>query len=302
MMDSDLPLVIARAVHFASCLLIVSVCWFDLLVMRGQCGTARDSWTKIARWLVLAALPLAALSGAAWFALIVTGMSGFPFSQAMQTHVMGMVWRDTKFGRLWQLRTIFFIALSVSVALRPPKLKRWAFALLGALFLGSLAWSGHGRYGSNRAHLLADSLHLLVAAAWPFGLIPFALMLWTLRRGAQWQTLATVTRRFSALSLFSVAALAATGIVNSCYMLNSPGDLSRTAYGRMLMIKVCIFATAVAVGAVNLLRLKPRMALIDSDPSRPALALQVTTFIEIVCAIAIIAALSVLGTLPPPHE
>src|SRR5580658_5426709 len=115
MMDSDFPLVMARSVHFASCLLIVSVWWFDFLVMRGISEGSPASWTKIRRWLILAALPLAALSGAAWFALIVMRMSGLPFHQAMQPHILGMVWRDTKFGRLWQWRTIFFAALILAL-------------------------------------------------------------------------------------------------------------------------------------------------------------------------------------------
>ncbi len=237
-----------------------------------------------------------------WFALIVMGMSGFPFEQAMQPHIMGMVWRDTKFGQLWQLRSVVFIGLSISLVLRPPKLRRLLVTLLGVILLGSLAWSGHGRYGSNRLHLLADSLHLLIAAAWPIGLIPFALMLWSLRRGAQWQSLAKITRRFSMMSLLSVAGLIASGLLNSCFMLNSLSDLSKTAYGRTLLEKICIFSVAVAIGAVNLLLLKPRMAARHPNPSRAALLMQITTLIEIICAIAIIAVVSVLGTLPPPHE
>jgi copper resistance protein D len=302
MNQSDLPLVIARAVHFAACLMIVSVCWLDLLAMRGETGAPAVTWGKIGRWLIACALPATAISGAIWFALIVMGMSGLPIHQALQPHIMGMVWRDTKFGHLWQFRSIVFVTLSISVALRPRKLRRPLVTLLSVILLGSLAWSGHGRYGSNRLHLLADSLHLLIAAAWPIGLIPFALMLWSLRRGAHWQTLAKITRRFSMMSLLSVAGLTATGLLNCCFMLNSLSDLSKTAYGRTLLEKICIFAAAVAVGAVNLLLLKPRMAARDSNPSRAALVMQITTLVEIICAIAIIAVVSVLGTLPPPHE
>jgi putative copper export protein len=127
-------------------------------------------------------------------------------------------------------------------------------------------------------------------------------MLWSLRRGAHWQTLAKITRRFSMMSLLSVAGLAATGLLNCCFMLNSVSDLSKTSYGRTLLEKICIFAVAVAMGAVNLLLLKPRMTARRSNPSRAALVMQITTLIEIICAIAVIAVVSVLGTLPPPHE
>ncbi len=55
MNQSDLPLVIARAVHFGACLLLVSVCWLDLLVMRGEIGSPPAAWAKIERWLVFCA-------------------------------------------------------------------------------------------------------------------------------------------------------------------------------------------------------------------------------------------------------
>jgi putative copper resistance protein D len=302
MMDSDQLLILARAVHFGTCLLAMSVCWFNLFVMRGDLGAAVPSWTRFARCILWIAIPLAALSGAAWFALIVMGMSGFPFAEAMQPHILGMVWRDTKFGKLWQLRAFDWLPLALSSLIQPRKLMWPAVTFFSAVLLGSLAWSGHGRYGSKQLHLAADALHLLIAAAWPAGLLPFAILLFSLRRTAQWQIVAKMTNRFSAMSLFSVAVLATTGIVNSCYMLNSISDLSRTAYGRMLLAKICVFAAALVMGAVNLMLLKPRLAARDSRSSRTALALQVTTSIEILCAIAAIAVVALLGTLAPPHD
>src|ERR1700728_4728020 len=170
-MDSDSLLAIARAVHFATCLLAMSICWLEMLVMRRDLRAAAPPWPKIARWLVLTALPLAALSGGAWFALVVMGMSDLPFAQAMNPHILGMVWRDTKFGHLWKWRAVDWIALTLLARFRTRAFARPVFVVLSAFLLASLAWSGHGRYGSKQLHLLAGRLHLLGAAAGAGGVV-----------------------------------------------------------------------------------------------------------------------------------
>ena len=166
--------------------------------------------------------------------------------------------------------------------------------------LGSLAWSGHGQDGNRpQWHLLADTSHLLVAAVWPTGLLPFGILLLFLRRTPAdegWPAASQITNRFSSISLASVAILAATGFVNSCYMLRSVSDLFSTTYGRVLLAKITFFLLAVCLGAVNLLLLKPRLA---RRPAKIAGKLQITTTAEIVLATAVVVVVALLGTLPP---
>ncbi len=107
------------------------------------------------------------------------------------------------------------------------------------------------------------------------------------------------------MSLFSVAMIALTGVVNSLFLLHSPADLFLTGYGRVLVAKLILFTLTLALGAVNLLHLAPALANSASsapaDPDRAAARLQLTTTAELVGTAGIIVAVAILGMLPLPH-
>ncbi len=314
-MDTDLTTMIwfiaARAVHFGSCLIIFSVCWFDRFTIpgqvRGESSVVVRFWEKIAAWLMALAIPMAAVSGAAWFAVVAMNMSGLPLNQALQPHVVRLV-LHTRFGQLWQWRLVCWAAVALAACgvhfssaksrLRPAM--TWLTFLLGAILLGSLAWSGHGQDGNRpQWHLLADVSHLISGSIWPTGLLPFGILLLLLRRSSadgRWSAVSKITSRFSAISLAAVAALVTTGFVNSCYMLRGFSDLFSTTYGRVLLTKIIFFLLAVALGAVNLILLKPRLA---ARPANIAAKLQITTALEVVLGTAAVVAVAVLGILPP---
>lgn len=314
-MDNDLTtttwFIAARAVHFGSCLLILGICWFDRFAItakiRRESGVVMKFWEKIAAVLMLLALPTAAVSGAAWFAVVAMRMSDLPLNQAMQLNVLRMV-SHTRFGRLWHWRLLCWLATLVAavgiyLSSARPRLRSaliWLTLVFGVALLGSLAWSGHGQDGNPpQWHLLADILHLIVAAIWPTGLLPFGILLLCLRRASadeQWPVLSQITNRFSAMSLAAVGILAATGFVNSCYMLQSVSELFSTTYGQVLLAKIILFLLAVMLGAVNLFRLKPRLT---DRPAHVAAKLQITTGLEFVLGTAAVVVVALLGTLPP---
>src|ERR1700678_3195852 len=91
-------LIAARAIHFGSCLLVFSVWMFDRFII---VPAAVAHWRTIRRCLLAVALPAAAFSGAWWFAELAVGMSG----QALQMNIVSLVWKQTHFGQLWQLRS-----------------------------------------------------------------------------------------------------------------------------------------------------------------------------------------------------
>jgi copper resistance protein D len=176
----------------------------------------------------------------------------------------------------------------------------WMLTIPGAALLGSLAWSGHGRDGNSPGlHLLADIFHLIAAGAWPTGLLPFSMILFSVRmRGIDddFVNLIMITRRFSTMSLICVGLIAVTGIVNSCFLLASAASLISTFYGRVLCVKIALLLAIVALGAINLLYLKPRLA---SGKSNFARKLQMTVGAELTFAVVVVVVVSVLGTLPP---
>ena len=275
-MDNDTAtsawFVATRAVHFVSCLLALGVFAFDRFVVTRTGGAGlRRWWEPLARRLVLLALPAAAVSGAAWFALAALDMSGLPAREAVREGVFNLVWRKTQFGVVWQWRSLFWVGAAAGVPFASARLPRlladasaWVGFTSAALLTATLAWTGHGRTGpSARLHLFADVAHLLACGFWPAGLLPLALVLFRLKgvESAERRRLTSaVVRRFSAASLASVALLAGTGVVNSRALVGTWANLFHTPYGRLLAVKVAVFLAMVGIGAVNLLWLKPGLS------------------------------------------
>jgi putative copper resistance protein D len=323
-LDESFPIaawfVATRAIHFAACLLLFGVLMFDRavaapLVRQGYLEVGRQ-WESIARRLVFVALPAAVLSGASWFALVAINMSSLPATQALRLENLQVVWDQTRFGTLWKLRLALCLAIAVVSALLyirgqsrpgPTALARLSF-LLSGLLAASLAWSGHGQTGPwSTLHLLADTCHLLSSGCWGAGLLPFTLMLLSLRRApapGQRPAIARLTRRFSEMSLASVAVLALSGLVNSWLLVGSVSNLTRTAYGRVLMLKVALFCVAVGLACINRLWLKPRLlraAGVETDAAIEVTAarLQFNTAAELVIVTVILIATAILGMLAP---
>jgi copper resistance protein D len=278
-------LVAARALHFGACMLAFGVWVFDRFIV---VPAVASHWRSMMKWLLIPALVAAALSGVWWFALLAVGMSG----QALQMNILRLVWKQTHFGQLWQLRLIFLILAAIA-----PVFSRWFALIAGGLLLGSLAWAGHGRTEEWTAgHLIADTVHLLAAGCWPVGLVPFGLLLHRLKRSVEQSAISELTTRFSGMSLICVSVLTASGLVNTWVLLGSVSNLWQTVYGRVLLIKISIFCVMVSIGAVNLLRLKPRLAAGDGG-AVGQLRLNVTA--EILLGMVVITVVALLGLLPP---
>ena len=128
--------------------------------------------------------------------------------------------------------------------------------LVAASAAASLAGSSLAGHASSRGGLLfaaVDWLHLLAVAAW-VGTLPGLLLLARRARtlGAEEGPLLGATlRRHSRLALAAAPIVALTGIANSPLVLGGAQGLIGTEYGNALLAKVALFATALAIGAVN---------------------------------------------------
>jgi putative copper resistance protein D len=272
--------VLARAIHFAACLLLFSVCVFDRFIVS---ASIREFWNRISKWLIVIAMPMALLSGIAWFAAVSIQMSDQPLSAS----VMQIVWSQTQFGTLCKLRLLIWICLLIFFWFR----LRWTSQIFGGIFVLSLAWAGHGQTGSSpRLHLFADVLHLLAAGCWPTSLLPLALLLWRMRKDKI--DPAAMVHRFSTMSIIAVALLLVSGIANSFFLLEHVSDFFVTTYGRVLLMKIMLFILMLALGAVNLLILKPRLPRTTSQ-------LRWTVSIEMLLTAAVLIVVAILGLLPP---
>jgi copper resistance protein D len=153
--------------------------------------------------------------------------------------------------------------------------------------------------------LFADVLHLLAAGVWPAGLLLLFLLLKQSRRittPADWLSMAELVRRFSVSSLIAVSLLVITGYINSWFLVGSVSNLFSEPYGRWLLAKIIFFGIALAIAAINLLRLKPRLLVESAQPDMAAVTvaqLRRNVQIELLLGSAIIIIVAVLGILPP---
>ena len=247
--------------------------------------------------LVWLSLALAVLSGAAWLVLLASEILGTSIADVCLHGGAWPVLTGTRFGLVWCVRLV--LALLLGLLLLWPA-ARWFQVTIAAALLALPALIGHSGATpglTGDLQLASDMLHLLAAGAWLGGLPGLALLLRDARRGVErpWGQLAIqATRRFSALGILSVGTLLASGLINSWNLLGTPGDLIATDYGRLVALKIGLFATMVTIAAVNKFRLTPQL------PAPGALhRLQRNSVAEICLGLCVLLFVGVLGTLQP---
>jgi copper resistance protein D len=304
----DGPLVAIRAVHFFATAVTAGSLIFRAVVAEPALRSIDGDSAVVRSQILLTAwtgLVISAVSGAVWLQLQAASMSGLPLREAMTSNVLLTVLDQTQFGLVLEIRLVLAVILAVCLALDRLALSR-RLALASALGLAAtIAWTGHA--GSDldeigMLHLMADVLHLTAAAAWIGGLVSLTLLLAETRRDPACASLARdATRRFSTLGIVSVGTLFSTGIVNTWILVGSFNAFIATGYGRLLMIKIALFAVMVTFAAVNRFRLTPRLILsTESGPQPDSLRLLTrNSIIEIALGLAIYGIVGLLGTLHP---
>jgi putative copper resistance protein D len=249
-------LVLARTLHIGSAMLLFAIPYFMLVILRpvSAAGTngSYDSFCRcVVKWL-WAGLILEAISGFCWF-WFVTAQIGdqSPWGIMDENDLTTVLWQ-TRFGQLWLARAAVGIALGVALYFlsrseggTPPKPfpLSWFVLIISGVLLITLAWAGHAAAGIHfhALHLIADTLHLLIGAIWPVGLIPLGLFLWHMGKSENKDYEQTL-HRFSQSCLIAVPLLLLTGIIISWLMLGSWEALLTTAYGKLLSVKILVVA------------------------------------------------------------
>ncbi len=167
----------------------------------------------------------------------------------------------TRFGEVELLRLILLAAvlpvLLVFGAGRSAasRFVRWsirvgAVAAVGLLFTPGL--SGHAATGDDITLTMAlDVVHLGAAAVWLGGLAVLVCLLLPGPRAAEPREVASVSLSTSAYMFGAVAAVVATGVVQSIGQVGSFYALTNTVYGRTLLVKIGLVFLLVVVGALS---------------------------------------------------
>lgn len=202
-------------------------------------------------------------------AVLVVGTLGFALTQAWLNSPGS--WLAAAFaGRIGLLLALRVLLAAVLLLLvwrlpllvpgRPVSLWWLAAGGAGLILLTFSLQSHNAALGGSQAILatVMDWLHLLATAAWMGGLLALALLLRPNQLEAGMRQ--ALVPRFSRLALLSVLTLSLTGLYSAITHVRTLEALWATTYGRMVTAKSLLFALLLALGAVNLLVLSPRLA------------------------------------------
>ena len=276
-------LVLCRFLHFTVVLMLFGAWLFRPLLLNGEALALDRQLTRLTRWLTAIALA----SGIAWALLITASMAGSA-AAAFDVDTVALVLGNTFFGQVWRwhllinalLLALLFTPWRSNLALR--------LGLSGAL-LATLAPVGHGAMLdglSGQLLILNQVIHLTCVAAWLGGLL---LLVMILRQPSQPRE---VLRRFSGVGYWLVAGLLITGLINVRVLTGQwwPTPLF-SGFALILLIKAALVVGMLALALFNRLR-------IDDCEQRMG-ALKRSVVLEWLLGMGAVAAVSLLGTLPP---
>jgi copper transport protein len=229
------------------------------------------------------------------------------------------LFRVTAFGRAYVDMEICYVLFVAAAALalwvdRPLRRQRSIAELLsvtGAL-VGAAAvllvpgLAGHAAQTAPRGlSLLLDWCHLISGSIWLGGLVGLLVVWATLPAGRRVAGLGVCVPRFSNVALASVLVLLATGVGATIIHIPILAALWQTSYGIAILVKIGLLSAAMLLGAVNLLRSKPRLVAATAQPGlgEPAARLlRRTVSGEVILASSAVLAAAILSSLAPPSS
>jgi putative copper resistance protein D len=247
-----------------------------LLVDRDVSLTTTGAARRPPRWampMIAVSVTATVVSGAVWLVLQAADLTDSPLDEAWRDGALGTLLFDTYAGRVWQIRIGMAAALVLNVGalavtgLKPMQgwLNATGLALAGAVLI-SAAWLGHAGADPSELgplHLSVHAAHMLAAATWLGGLLPFSLLLRQARRAPTATDLALARRtgiRFGNLAQLAVAILLLCGIVNTGLVVDSFGNLLTGEFAELLAAKVGLLLIMLVLAAENRRRLVPNLA------------------------------------------
>lgn len=282
-------LILCRFVHFGAVLLM-----FGSGVFRGvlfasnmagfEASPTRQHVDRLLLWLTGTAL----LSALGWL-ILTAGSMADDWREGFAPSTLALVLGHTFFGHVWIVHLALNL-LALIWVLRPDTTVR-SRLWINALLLLTLAPVGHGAmFDGLRGQLLIFNqvLHLLGVAAWLGGLLMLAVLI----RSLDARDLRAVLLRFSGIGYGLVALIIVTGWVNVRALSGALWpEPAFSGFGAVLAVKVALVLCMLALAAVN--------RSLARAPVLHCCLLKVSVGLECLFGAAALAAVSLLGTLPP---
>ncbi|PKA72917.1 putative copper resistance protein D [Pseudomonas baetica] len=277
-------LVLCRFLHFTVVLMLFGAWLFRPLLLKGDAPELDRHLARLARWLAAVALA----SGIVWALLITASMAGSA-AAAFDPDTVALVLGNTFFGQVWRWH-LLINAVLLALLFTPWRSNLPLRLGLSALLLATLAPVGHGAMLdglSGQLLILNQIVHLTCVAAWLGGLL---LLVMIVRQPSE--PMREILRRFSGIGYALVAGLLISGLINVRVLTGQwwPTPLF-TGFALILLIKAMIVLGMLGLALFNRLRIE--------DCAQRMGALRRSVVLEWLLGIGAVAAVSLLGTLPP---
>ena len=256
--------------------------------------------------LIVAALVVALGSLAALVAQ--TAVMAGSLSEALKPASLSFMVTGTALGMAMVVRAVIAdLGFGLLVDLKPGR-ALWGLTIVAGLVVAaSFTWTGHGAATEGPGgplHLVADVLHAVAAALWLGALAALTILL--LRRADPDDlSIHRALHGFAGLGTLAVGLLVLTGLVNSWFLVGPAriGALGASLYGQLLIGKLALFATMLALAAGNRFRLTPGLGSVlasGEDPRQALQQLRRSVVAETLVGGVLLAVVAVMGTLAPP--
>ena len=277
-------LVLCRFVHFIVVLMLFGAWLFRPLLLKDEALQVDRRLARLARWLTAIAL----VSGIAWALLITASMAGSA-AAAFDPDTVALVLGNTFFGQVWRWH-LLINAVLLALLFTPWRSSMPLRLGLSGLLLVTLAPVGHGAMLdglSGQLLILNQIVHLTCVAAWLGGLL---LLVMILRQPTE--PVPVVLRRFSGVGYTLVAGLLITGLINVRVLTGQwwPTPMF-SGFALILLIKALLVVAMLGLALFNRLRME--------DCEQRMGTLRRSVMLEWLLGIGAVAAVSLLGTLPP---
>ncbi len=139
----------------------------------------------------------------------------------------------------------------------------------------------------------ADVVHVAAAGVWVGGVLTMGWVLTQRRRRGAPLRAAELAVRFSPIAAVALAAASAAGLALTWMILDTPGELVSTDWGRTLIAKLLVVGVAAAMGGYNHRNVVPQLAA-NADDEPVEHMLRIVVRIEGAVLISVIAVTAVL--------
>jgi putative copper export protein len=276
----DVAVAAARGVVFAAALQAAGAAMF-----RAMIGPSPEHVEAFIRRLIVGAALVTIVAVLARSALEPARMAG-TLSGVSDPFLWSLLWQsDVAVAQASRLVGAGILLLATISERRGAAVGRWIGI---GLIVVSFATMGHTRAHSGSLPLGAFLVvHTGVAAFWFGALWPLLIVL----RHADADESTRMLGAFSTVAVRAVPALFAAGIILAVLLIGSVAGLA-SSYGRLVVLKLVLFALLLGLAAANRYRWVPRLAASgDGAPLRATIAMEIALMLGAIGATAVMTTL-----------